>query len=217
MERERVLEICALVSFLGVLVSYFFLPGKVPIHWGPSGAIDAWGHKANILWMGGLPVAFTFLFRLLPRLDPLRAAYAKHARAYAMIQYLLTAFFVAQAWIAIAAGFGLPLKVAAVLRGGVGLLFVGMGNFMGQLKRNYFIGIRTPWALADDEVWRRTHRRGAWVFVILGIAFFASAFIPDRIAAIGFAPAVLAAVAYIFAYSYLAFRAVKRGAGKEAS
>jgi uncharacterized membrane protein len=147
MKRERALELLALFSFLGVLICYFFLPGKVPIHWNASGAIDHWGHKANILWMGGMPVVLLVLFRVLPRIDPLRVSYERHAMAFSVMQVLLTVFFIGMVWMTVAVCFGVPLKVGVLVRGGIGILFAGMGNFMGQLKRNYFIGVKTPWAL----------------------------------------------------------------------
>lgn len=220
MKRERILDIVALASFLGVLACYFFLPSMIPLHWGASGAVDAWGPKWNAIWMGGLPVAMLALFRVLPRIDPLRASYEKHAKAFFVIQVLLTVFFIGLAWLTIAVSFGFPVRIGLVVRGGMGLLFIGMGNFMGQLKRNYFVGIKTPWALADDEVWRRTHRRGAWVFVIAGALFVASMLVPDRVAAIGLIPLITAVIVYVYAYSYVAFRAVKKEAEraeKEAS
>ncbi|MEL7298668.1 MAG: SdpI family protein, partial [Pseudomonadota bacterium] len=60
---------------------------------------------------------------------------------------------------------------------GVGLLFVVLGNYMGKLRKNFFIGIRTPWTLASDEVWARTHRLGGYLFVAAGIGLMLSAFI----------------------------------------
>jgi uncharacterized membrane protein len=201
-----------LVSFLGALACYFFLPEKIPLHWGVSGEINSWGPRWNVIWMGALPVFMVALFRFLPRIDPLRASYQKHAKAFFALQVLLAVFFIGLTWLTIAVSFGFPVKVGLIVRGGMGLLFIGMGNFMGQLKRNYFVGIKTPWALADDEVWRRTHRRGAWVFVIAGAIFVASMLVPDRIAAIGLIPLITAVIVYVYAYSYFAFRVVKKEA-----
>ena len=53
---------------------------------------------------------------------------------------------------------------------GVGLLLAVLGNYLGKTTRNFFLGIRTPWTLASDEVWRRTHRLGGWTMVAAGVA-----------------------------------------------
>ena len=75
-----------------------------------------------------------------------------------------------------ASGRHVPLLVVAQLL--MGGLFIVLGNYSGKVRRNYFIGIRTPWTLASEEVWSRTHRFGGWVFVIAGIALVALAWAP---------------------------------------
>jgi len=61
-----------------------------------------------------------------------------------------------------------------------------LGNVMGQVRHNYFVGIRTPWTLADEEVWRRTHRMGGRLFVLGGLAIAAGGLVggPWLVAAI---------------------------------
>ena len=51
----------------------------------------------------------------------------------------------------------------------VGLLLLVLGNYMGKVRKNFFVGIRTPWTLASDEVWMRTHHLGGWLFVVGGL------------------------------------------------
>lgn len=59
-----------------------------------------------------------------------------------------------------------------------GVLFIVVGNVFGKLRWNYTVGIRTPWTLADERVWDKTHRFGGWVFVIGGFVLLASTFTP---------------------------------------
>ena len=61
---------------------------------------------------------------------------------------------------------------------GVGLLFIFLGNFLTRVEPNWFIGIRTPWTLSSDTVWRKTHRTGGWVFVLGGFVLASGAFLP---------------------------------------
>jgi uncharacterized membrane protein len=162
-----------------------------------------------MIWMGVMPLGMIALFRLLPLLDPRKEAYEKHAKAMAFIETSLVVFFIGIAWLVAAAALGLPIDIGDAVRVGIGLLFIVLGNFMGQLKRNYFVGIKTPWALADDEVWRRTHRRGAWVFVAAGILFVASAAVPDGPILAALFVIITLSLVYLYAYSYLVWRKVK--------
>ncbi len=205
-----VLACVSAASFVGIAIAFFFLPESIPIHWGVDGKVDQWGHRANAFWMGALPLVMTLLAWFLPKIDPKRESYERHAKPYAIIISTITAFLIALGWLTVAVSLGLPVDMADWIRGGIGVLFIGMGNFMGQVKRNYFVGIKTPWALADDEVWRRTHRRGAWIFVIMGLAFLVSVIVPDGPILYALFAALGAGIVYIYAYSYAVHRSLKR-------
>ena len=87
-------------------------------------------------------------------------------------------------------------------------LFVAvLGNYLGKLRRNRWIGIRTPWTLADDEVWLRTHRLGSWMFVAGGALALVAALAGARPGVI--LGVLLAATLIPAASSYLIFRRVR--------
>ena len=91
----------------------------------------------------------------------------------------------------------------------IGLLFIVLGNYMGQIRHNYFFGIRNPWTLASDKVWVKTHRRGGWLFIILGLIFIITGFINQ---ATGFWVSIaflLVFIVYINVYSYLEFKGLE--------
>lgn len=207
MKTSRILVAASVLSLAGTAAAYFFLPDTVPIHWSFEGQVDSWGPRWSILALGCLPLAVALLMAWLPRIDPRREAYAKHAKTYEILQVLLVLVMMGLVWVTVAASLGLAVDVSVAIRILIGILFLGMGNFLGRLRRNYFVGIKTPWALADDEVWRLTHRRGAVVFVVMGAFFLLSlAFKPGWI--VGFvtlAPTLLG-VAYLFVYSWQAWR-----------
>jgi uncharacterized membrane protein len=214
MNRTKVLIGLSVISALGIGLAYGRLPATIPLHWGLSGAADGWGGRLNVVWMALLPLAALGLFRLLPRLDPRKEAYAKHGKAMAFIETALVLFFIGLAWLVVAAALGAPLDIGDCVRVGVGILFVVMGNFMGQLKRNYFVGIKTPWTLADDEVWRRTHRRGGWVFVLDGLLFIASVAVPDGPILVAVFIAFALSIVYVVAYSYFVWRGLHAPSGR---
>lgn len=101
---------------------------------------------------------------------------------------------------------GWPVAVDRVIVAAVGLLFVGMGNYLPRIRSNWFIGIRTPWTLDNERVWRATHRVGGRAFVAAGLVMTLSALLSPaaRAWAVG-AAAVVAGVGPL-AYSYLAYR-----------
>jgi uncharacterized membrane protein len=209
-KKDKIPILLATLSLAGAVVAYFFLPDSIPMHWNIAGEIDSWGPRASIFGLGALPLACALLFRWLPRIDPNRGSYARHAKTFEILQLILVLGLAALVWVSIAVALGLPMDVGVVIRSLVGVLFIGMGNFMGRLKRNYFVGIKTPWALADDEVWRLTHRRGGVVFVAMGAVYLLSLLIPSgRALEAVIAASTLGGIAYTFLYSYLAWRRVK--------
>lgn len=210
MKTDKILILISALSLVAMGIVYFFLPESIPLHWNFAGKVDSWGGRANILWMAALPLVMALALRFLPRIDPKRESYERHARTYDTIKLLLVLCFVAIGWMTVAVSLGLPLDIGVMARVISGLLMIGLGNLMGRLKRNYFVGIKTPWALADDEVWRRTHRRGGYVFVILGMVFLLSLFIPSSLLLeIVIVGTPLAGIAYIYLYSWLSWRKVK--------
>jgi uncharacterized membrane protein len=73
---------------------------------------------------------------------------------------------------------GVPIDLPFVLCLSISVLFIFLGNYMGKLRRNFWAGIRTPWTLASDVVWERTHRLGGWLFVATGLLGVIMSFIP---------------------------------------
>ena len=203
MKTSKFLVTAAILSLIGTVAAYFYLPDTIPLHWDFEGRVDNWGPRWSILALGCLPLGVALLMAWLPRIDPRREAYAKHAKTYEILQVVLVLVMTGLVWITVAAALGSKVDVSLAVRILIGVLFIVMGNYLGRLKRNYFVGIKTPWALADDEVWRRTHRRGALVFMIMGASFLLSlAFRPGWIVgAVTLVPTLLG-VSYVFLYSW---------------
>ena len=99
-----------------------------------------------------------------------------HKKAYSVAILAITLFMIAIHWISIYASLGNVVNIKILVNLGVGILFIVLGNYMGQIRHNYFFGIRNPWTLASEEVWTKTHRVGRYPFVLLGVIFIVSAF-----------------------------------------
>lgn len=92
----------------------------------------------------------------------------------------------------------------------IGALFIIIGNYMGKIKYNWFMGIKTPWTLSSEKVWNKTHRLSGWLFILLGIIVIATPYLPDQVGLIVFFTSIIVVVAGSFAYSYYLYRIEKK-------
>ncbi len=150
------------------------LPPATPIaiHFDITGSPDAWtAHTGpGLLLYPALALLIALLLagllRVLPTGSPAEQAVRNIRPALTLTMALLLAVL---QWAALRAAFDLtvPIALPAFLLGG---LLVGTGNGMAKLRPNRWVGIRTPWTLANPRVWDQTHRFGGWVFVLCGLA-----------------------------------------------
>jgi uncharacterized membrane protein len=170
------------VAALAGAVSIWAYPQLAPTvatHWNLSGQAN--GFSSRVVAVSIMPlviIAMTGLFNVLPRLDPRRENYAKFIGTYWLIANAVILFILIGHGMIIATGLGYPVKIDRFMPIGVGLLFVVLGNYLTRVEPNWFVGIRTPWTLSSDTVWRKTHRTGGWLMVIAGFVVGASAFLP---------------------------------------
>ncbi len=203
---SKLLWVFSMLVGLSSFAIYPFLPDLIPTHWGVSGNIDAYSNKAMVFLFAFLPLIFMGLFYIIPKIDPKRKSYQLHGRAYELVVFSLVIFISAVYFITTAVAMGYNMPVDTLMKLGMGILFIIMGNVLSQVRHNYFFGIRTPWTLASEAVWRRTHRVGSYGFVIAGIFAFISALFKGTLSfAIMFIPLMILIV-FLFVYSYLIFK-----------
>lgn len=182
------------IAALAVLVSlwaYPQLPPTVATHWNVRG--DADGFSSRLVAVSIMPLVIlvmTGLFNVLPRLDPRRTNYSKFIGTYWLIANAVILFILIGHGMIVATGLGYPVQIGRTMPIGVGLLFIVLGNYLTRVEPNWFVGIRTPWTLSSDTVWRKTHRTGGWLMVLGGAVIAACAFFPPR----AFLPLFIAAV-----------------------
>ena len=172
------LVVAALAAAVSVW-AYPRLPETVATHWNLRGVADGYSSRFwAVALMPLVMVGMTGLFAVLPKMDPRRENYAKFLDSYWLIANAIIVFMGVAQVLVLANGLGYTVQVDRLLPLGVGLLFAFLGNYLTRIEPNWFIGIRTPWTLSSDTVWRRTHRTGGWLFVIGGIVIAAGAFAP---------------------------------------
>ncbi len=170
----------ALLSLIGTALLYPYLPDEIPIHFNMAGQVDAYSTRNAIFLTGALPLIFTCLWPLIPKLDPRGDAYKQHQMAYKRFLAMIVLFFVILHWSMVAIAFGYPLAINRIIFSLVGILFVGIGNYMPQIRPNYTFGIRLPWTLDDVPNWRYTHRIGGYTFILGGtLILFANFLSPE--------------------------------------
>jgi len=184
------------------------LPDPVPSHWNDRGDIDDTMPKPWGVYV--LPIAMVVTWLLLswlPRISPRGFEMDTFARAWGVLCVASLAFMLfVEVMTLNAARTGTALS-ARPLFAGIGVLIVVLGNFLGKVTRNFFAGIRTPWTLASEEVWLRTHRLAGKLFVLAGIFIFAAALANLGIWWIIAAPIAAAVVPAV--YSYVIYRRIE--------
>ena len=148
-------------------------PERVPVHWGIDGQPDAFTPREALafsLWiLPGTLFGLLALSRVLPWLSPRNFDLESFRPTYEYLFFLVTLLFTYLHLILLLAQMEILGDIGRWLLAGLCGLYVAMGNVLGKVRKNFFVGIRTPWTLASDTVWEATHRLGAWCFVAGGL------------------------------------------------
>lgn len=193
--------------FVAAALAWPSAPLQLPVHWGLNGQVDRLGGKfEGLLVLPLVALLVAVLFAVLPRIDPNRARYVEFRPALATFGLGVTLVLAGVYAVLLLTAFGYALNVGLIVAGLVGALLVLIGSVLGQLRRNWFFGIRTPWTLASEASWSETHRAGRWVFVLMGIAI-ALVGVFQTPWALGLAVAVcVGGVLGLVGYSYVVWR-----------
>jgi len=170
-KKELPIILIIIMMFAASIYFYPQLPDKIPTHWNFKGEIDGYSGKLTGAFL--IPVMNIIMYGLfifMPVLDPKKENYKLFESTYIYFRYLFHIFFLGMHGLIIAAALGYNVDTGRLVTLAVSLLLMLMGNVMGRLKHNYFVGIKTPWTLANEEVWRKTHRLGAVIWTGGGLA-----------------------------------------------
>lgn len=193
----------ALVAAAFSVWAYPRLPDVVTTHWNFKGEPD--GYSSRLLAAGLLPLFLAVLpliFRVLPKIDPKGENYAKFSEAYWLIANTVVLFLAGVHVAVLLNAMGTPIDINLVVGLGVGLLLMVLGNYLGKVQPNWFMGVRTPWTLASDTVWRKTNRTAGWLFVLAGLIIAVSSFVPSipTVTVMGVAIALAALIPVVQSY-----------------
>ena len=111
----------------------------------------------------------TAILAVLPRFEPRRRNLARSAGAYRVVVVGVVVLLGGLHLVAVLAASGVAVEMGRVVSLGIGILFALIGNVLGKVRSNFMFGIRTPWTLASDRSWDRTHRFLGRIWVAGGL------------------------------------------------
>lgn len=208
----RTTIILVLLMILGAtlagLLLWNRLPDSMASHWNINDEVDGYTSKFwGVFLMPALSLGMFLLFLIIPKIDPLKANIAQFRETFNLF-ILLLFVFLGYVWkLSIAWNLGYTnFKMSTSLLPALGLLFIFIGYMLRKAKRNFFIGIRTPWTLSSDTVWDQTHRLGSILFIASGaLALIGSIFGGFTAFLLIFIP-LIGSTIFLVVYSYVLYR-----------
>ncbi len=184
------------------------LPDQMASHWNMNDEVDGtmskfWGVFLMPLVASGLLT----LFLIIPSIDPHKANIAQFRETFNLFIVLIITFLLYVHALTIAWNLGYQnFKISAAMLPVLGLLFIFIGYLLRKAKRNFFIGIRTPWTLSSETVWNKTHQLGSVLFMISGVFAFLGALFGGTTAFVFMFVPLMGSVLFLMVYSYILYR-----------
>jgi len=205
-KSEIILIGIILISFAVGVYFYPQMPEQIASHWNAAGQVDSYMSKFWGLFLMPIISAGLFvLFLLIPRIDPLKENIARFRKYFDTFIVLAFIFLFYLYLLTIAWNKGVRFDMIRVLAPAFGILFYYSGVLVENAKRNWFIGIRTPWTLSSDKVWEKTHKIGGQLFKASGVVALFGVVLPSYAIFLVLAPAIFAAF-YSLVYSYFEYQ-----------
>ena len=171
MSRSLWMSIAVIAAVIvTTLAMYGSLPEKMPTHWNINGEVDGWSSKASGVSI--MPVAMIVLFLVflaLPMLSPRQFTVESFRSTYDFITFCVLAHCGYVQIVILVAAMNRQVDTTRMIIAGVCVLLAALGNVLGKVRRNFWVGVRTPWTIASDHVWNSTHRLAAKLFVGAGV------------------------------------------------
>lgn len=210
-KKEIPLLIVVLIPFVYLAYIWSSLPNTVPLHWNYKGEIDDWGNKSSLIFITFLLSGLTYiLFTVIPFIDPKKRIQTM-GNKYHNLKFLMVLFMSALAVFIIYSAKEQSITNPSFIYLAIGLLFMLLGNYMKIIKANYFIGIRTPWTLEYESIWKSTHKLASKIWFVGGLAIVISSLTTNKDFNGIFFISVITLLAIIpVVYSYMEYRKLKK-------
>ena len=206
-----VASIVILTATIASAIVYPRLPEMAASHWNAAGQVDGYMPRFWAAFLMPLiSVGLLLLFLAIPSIDPLKANIVKFRGYFNGFITLIIVFMLFIHGVTLAWNLGYDqFNIGNAIVPAVGLIFIFAGVMMMKAKRNFFIGIRTPWTLSNDTVWDETHKLGGKLFIGAGIISMLSIFFGENGIWILLPVALLAGFVPVV-YSYILWRRITK-------
>ncbi len=209
--KEAILWVFILLPFLYLLILWDQLPQTVPTHFNIKGEADDWSDKTLLIYLPCLLGPGLYLLMLIiPRIDP-KNKLGQMGDKYYMLRLIMAIFISAISLYILYATKAGSLTGTNFILLLLGAFFAGLGNYMQAMRPNYFVGIRTPWTLENEEVWKSTHKLGGKIWMAGGLLIVVLAIVMKDSAMLAIVFGIVLAVMVLVPviYSYLEYRRIK--------
>ncbi|MBK7696319.1 MAG: SdpI family protein [Saprospiraceae bacterium] len=211
--KEILLILISLLPYIYLAYIWDQLPERVATHFNIEGKADGWSSRRTLLYLPAiLGLGIYFLMLIIPAIDP-KKKIQEMGDNFFSIRLLIAVFMAALNVVILNAAKEGGMENANILLVLMGALFAGLGNYMQTVRPNYFVGIRTPWTLESESVWKLTHRLASKVWMAGGILIvFLSLLLQDsKLVFIIFFVLVSVMVIVPVVYSYLLLKKERAG------
>lgn len=206
--KELFIGCITIVPLAYYLYLWSSLPAIIPVHFDAQGNPNNYGSRGSMaVTLFFLTIGVYFFLRYIPKIDP-KNNFSIFKDTFFKLRLLLALFFSIICFIVIGS-----VKYGetntSLLYIIISFLVSILGNYMRNIRPNYFIGIRTPWTLENELIWKKTHYFTGWLWFVSGIvmAMLMMVLPPEYIAVTFISSMVLLAI-YPIVYSFIKYKAI---------
>ncbi|PKV63412.1 SdpI family protein [Pontibacter ramchanderi] len=209
--REIILWAIVFIPLAYLAWAWPDMPERIPIHFNWKGEADGWAGKTSMVFIVlGTTALLNLVLLAVPHIDPKRKLDYMGSK-YHQLRFIVVSFMSALCLFSIHAALNPGSFSPKALFFLIGGLLVALGNYFQAVKPNYFIGIRTPWTLESEQVWRKTHRLGGILWIVGGLLLMVLALLPNSgIQQVFFVVLITLTVLIPVGYSFVAYRQEQR-------
>jgi uncharacterized membrane protein len=199
-----------LLSFITAFYFYPQMPEEMASHWNLRSEVNGYLPKFwGLFLMPLILIGIFLLYLLIPKIDPLKQNIEKFRKYFDGFITLIVLFLFYLYLLTIFWNLGMKFDMIKALIPALGILFYCSGVVLEQAKRNWFIGIRTPWTLSSNEVWNKTHQLGGRLFKMAGLLVLLGIFFKEYIFWFVLVPIIMVVI-YTTLYSYFEYQKVEK-------
>jgi uncharacterized membrane protein len=205
--KESILWILILIPFIYLWLIWNSLPPQIATHFDFEGNPNGWTDKNSLIYLlGGLGICPYIIMLFIPILDP-KKKIEQMGDKYFFLRLLMTFFMTGTSVYILYNGNGNKINPGLII-GFLGLFFAVLGNYFQTVKPNYFIGIRTPWTLENENTWKSTHRLAGRIWMAGGILIVLFSFITESNSLLWIVFGIITGIMVIVpvVYSYIEFK-----------